>query len=125
MRLSSLISVSACTVLLLGIIVTARSQGNAAAPGPQKGQPVFEYASVRFMEERTSIVWPDGSVENVLQLNGRTKFVNTGEKYPKGSDYRMYWLTIAMNIMGQRGFELAHMQDNDVVMRRAVSVLAR
>jgi hypothetical protein len=32
----------------------------------------------------------------------------------------MYWLTIAMNIMSQRGFELAHMQDNDVVMRRVV-----
>jgi hypothetical protein len=86
MRRASIISVSVCTLLLLGVLVTARSQGNPAAPVPQKGQPVFEYASVRFMEERTSIVWPDGSVENVMQLNGRTKFVNTGEKYPRGSD---------------------------------------
>lgn len=84
------------------------------------GFPTCEYASVRFMEERTSIVWPDGKVENVLELSGKTKFDNTREKYPKGADYRMYWLTIAMNIMAKRGFELAHMADNDVVMKRQV-----
>jgi len=72
------------------------------------------------MEERTSIVWADGTVGNVVELSGRKRFENGGEKYPKGSDYRMYWLTVAMNLMAQRGYELAQMHDNDVVMRRAV-----
>jgi hypothetical protein len=69
------------------------------------------------MEERTSIVWPDGTVENVMDLVPKKKF-DGGEKYPKGSDYRMYWLTIAMNHMAQRGYDLAHMNDRDIVMVR-------
>ena len=47
-------------------------------------------------------------------------FDNEGEKYPKGSDYRVYWLTVSMNIMGKRGFQLAHMDGTDVVMKRQV-----
>jgi hypothetical protein len=43
------------------------------------------------------------------------------KKYPKGADYRMYWLTVAMNIMGKRGFELVSMSGSDVVMQREVS----
>jgi hypothetical protein len=30
----------------------------------------------------------------------------------------MYWLTIAMNHLAKNGFELAHMNDRDVVMVR-------
>jgi hypothetical protein len=76
---------------------------------------------VRFTEEKTSIVWPDGAVENVMTLSGNQKFDNGNEKYPKGADYRMYWLTVAMNIMARRGFELAHMDGPDVVMQRHVT----
>lgn len=72
------------------------------------------------MDERTSIVWPDGKVENVMELNGNSKFDNGHEKYPKGSDYRMYWLTISMNIMAKHGFEFVFMQDHDVVMKRQI-----
>lgn len=71
------------------------------------------------MEERTSIVWPDGKVENVMSLAGKPNFSNGTEKYPRNTDYRMYWLTVAMNLMAQRGFELAQMHDADVVMQRA------
>jgi hypothetical protein len=69
------------------------------------------------MGDKTSIVWPDGTVDNVMNLFGKKNFDNGSEKYPKGSDYRMYWLTIAMNIMGKKGFEFAFMQDTDVVMK--------
>lgn len=82
---------------------------------------MFEYASVRFMEEKTSIIWPDGVVENVMTLTGKKTFQNGSEKYPKGSDYRMYWLTVSLNIMGKRGFELAHMSESDVIMKRQVN----
>lgn len=108
-------------ILLLATLLKGVSQEAAQRPKDTISHPTFEYASARFMAEKTSIVWPDGSVENVLALSGKTKFDNGSEKYPKGTDYRMYWLTMAMNIMGKRGFELAHMADADVVMRRQVT----
>jgi hypothetical protein len=37
-------------------------------------QQKCEYASVRFMEERTSIVWPDGTVENVRGMAAKRQF---------------------------------------------------
>jgi hypothetical protein len=70
----------------------------------------YEYATVRFMEEQTSIVWPDGSVEKVVPTSGK--------KRPKEADYRMFWLTISMNIMGKKGFEFVYMDGPDVVMKR-------
>ena len=109
-----------CGAFLLATLFRAASQEASALSKPSGDGPVFEYASVRFMEERTSIVWPDGSVENVLVLGGKRKFDNGSEKYPKGSDYRVYWLTVSMNIMGKRGFQLAHMDGTDVVMKRQV-----
>jgi len=78
----------------------------------------YEYASVRFTEDKTCIVWPGGKTENVFELSGKAKFDGWNEHYPKGADFRMYWLTVAMNIMGKRGFELVHMEGPDVVMRR-------
>lgn len=69
------------------------------------------------MEERTCIIWPDGTVEAVMEIVPKKKFEG-GEKYPKNSDYRMYWLTMGMNVLSKQGFELAHMSDRDVVMVR-------
>src|SRR5688572_5019107 len=94
----SLVLVGAC-----GLIVLAQSGA------PELASDRFvraEYATVRFMEERTSIVWPDGTVQNVIDLAGSAKFPGTNEKYPKGSDFRMFWLTKAMNIAAQKGFKL-------------------
>lgn len=101
--------------------LNSSSQDGSPTRRPQLTGSRFEYASVRFMEERTSIVWPDGTVENVMTLAGKGKPGSPSEKFPKGSDFRMYWLTVAMNIMGQRGFELVHMHDADVVMVRQVA----
>ncbi len=117
MKKSTIVSLTVCGVLLVGTLVTVLSQETARQP-KSTASPTFEYASVRFMEEKTSIVWPDGTVENVMALTGKRKFENGNEKYPKGADYRMYWLTVAMNVMAQRGFELAHMHENDAVMKR-------
>lgn len=108
-------------ILAAGVIFNATSQETQGASKGPIGHPVIEYATVRFMQEKTSIVWPDGAVENVMAASGKQKFDNGGEKYPKGSDYRMYWLTVAMNIMGNRGFEFVYMDGPDVVMKRQVS----
>lgn len=114
--------VLACgAILAAGLIYDATSQETLGASKEAVGHPVIEYASVRFMEEKTSIVWPDGTVESVMAALGKQKFDNGSEKYPKGADYRMYWLTAAMNMMGKRGFEFVYMNGPDVVMRRQVS----
>jgi hypothetical protein len=102
--------------ILLTISIKPRAQ--EAGKGSQTAAPrSAEYASIRFMEERTSIVWPDGTVEKVMDLVPKKKF-DGGEKYPKESDYRMYWLTMGMNVAAQKGYELTHMNDRDVIMVR-------
>ena len=73
----------------------------------------YEYASVRFMEENTGIVWADGSVMKVVP--------ESGLKRPKDADYRMFWLTVSMNIMAKRGFEFVYMDGADVITRRLLS----
>lgn len=120
MKTKTITTLLVCVALLGAVLFRASSQ-ETAQPKNQAIQQSFEYASVRFMEDKTSIFWPDGSVENVMELAGKTKFQGTSEKYPKGTDYRMYWLTAAMNIMAKRGFELAHMHDHDLVMKRQVA----
>jgi hypothetical protein len=98
--------------LLVGISVFAAVQFKPSAQESRverqiSGSAVGEYATIRFMEERTSIVWPNGDVEGVQNLIPKKKFEG-GERYPKGSDFRMYWLTVAMNHLASKGFELAH-----------------
>ena len=39
-----------------------------------------------------------------MDLGLKKKFEG-GEKYPKGSDYRMFWMTITMNLMAQRSYD--------------------
>jgi hypothetical protein len=121
MNNKTIISLAIGGTLLLITLFNAVSQETSRQSNNTSANHKFEYATVRFMEEKTSIVWPDGTVENVLALSGKTKFDNGSEKYPKGSDYRLYWLTVAMNIMAKRGFELALMADHDVVMKRQIS----
>ena len=118
MKKPTIVILITCGAILALTLLTTRSQEAAGQPKVSDSRSVFEYASARFMEEKTSIVWPDGKVENVLVLNGSKKFDNGSEKYPKGADYRMYWLTIAMNIMARQGFEFVHMNERDVVMKR-------
>ena len=108
-------------VVIAGAIFKVVAQETRGSLKDAASTPVVEYASVRFMDEKTSIVWPDGTVENVMASNGKQKFDNGGEKHPKGADYRMYWLTVAMNIMGKRGFDFVYMNGPDVVMKRQVS----
>lgn len=120
MKMTTTLALSICGALLIGTLFTAVSQETTRQPKDLAASPVFEYACVRFMEEKTCIVWPDGSVENVLELVGKKKFPN-GEYYPKGADYRMYWLTAAMNLMAKKGYEFVYLNGPDLVMKRTVS----
>jgi hypothetical protein len=97
------------------LMITLKPNAQEAKSNQSAAPRIGGYATIRFMEERTSIVLPDGTVETVMDLVPKKKF-DGGEKYPKGSDYRMYWLTIAMNQLAQRGYELVQMNDKDVVM---------
>lgn len=121
MKKQTIIILITCGVVLAATLLTTHSQEATGQPRGSDSRAVFEYATARFMEEKTSIVWPDGKVESVILLNGGKKFDNGSEKYPKGADYRMYWLTVAMNIMARQGFEFVHMHDRDVVMKRRAS----
>jgi len=96
--------------VLFGIYtVCASVSADAPTPGTWTG-PVYEYASVRWMGDRTSIIWPDGTTQKVVAFGGRRR--------PEGTDERAWYLTGAMNIMAKRGFEFVHMTSDDVVMRR-------
>ena len=119
MKTPTIIALSVCGGILAAALFTASSQEAAQQRRESSARPILEYASVRFMEERTSITWPDGTVESVFELSGKPKFQG-GDRYPKGADYRMYWLTIAMNIMAKKGYEFVHMDGADVVMSRSL-----
>lgn len=121
MKWKAIILLACGALAVAGVVFNLKGQEARGVPKEVVNTPAIEYGSVRFMEENTSIVWPDGTVENVMILSGKQTFNNKGEKYPKGADYRMYWLTVAMNIMGRRGFEFVHMNGPDVIMKRQVS----
>jgi hypothetical protein len=74
--------------------------------------PVYEYATARFMGADTSIIWPDGNSDKVVGLSSKAR--------PETADTRMFYLTLAMNIMGKRGFSFVHMEGSDLVMQRVV-----
>jgi hypothetical protein len=112
-----LFSISIIVVILAIITLRPTAQEGVKPNGAPR---VAEYATVRFAEERTSIVWPDGSVEKIMELIPQKKFNNGSERYPKDADYRMYWMTMAMNHMAQRGFEIVSLNDRDLVMKRSL-----
>lgn len=72
-----------------------------------------EFASVRFDNDNTCIVWPDGSVEKVTEL--------AGKKEPGSADIRIWYLTVAMNLMAKKGFVVLYIDNRDVVMTRTDS----
>src|SRR5258708_32318709 len=74
--------------------------------------PVYEYATARFMGADTSIIWPDGNTDKVIGLSSKAR--------PETADTRMFYLTLAMNLMGKKGFTFVHMEGNDAVMMRVV-----
>ncbi len=85
------------SLLILLLLATIAAQ-HAVHSSETYSAPVYEYASVRFMGgEKTSIVWPDGEAQPLSQFNPARR--------PDGADDRMFHLTLAMNILAQRGFE--------------------
>jgi len=90
-----------------------------ARTAEQHPTQVYEYATVRFMGGgRTSFVWPDGKVEKLIDLNPA--------KRPDTADERMFYLTIAMNVLAQKGFEPATIPSlethtDDIWVRRPIS----
>jgi hypothetical protein len=90
-----------------------------AVPPEWRGKPTYEYASVRFVPGgRTIIMWPDGTTDKLGDLNTT--------KDPDNVDERLYYLTLAVNLLAQKGFEPALIPSlppdgNDVWMRRSLS----
>ena len=77
----------------------------------------YEYASVRYQGgQKTSIVWPDGRVEKISNLNNA--------KRPDTADERMFYLTIAVNLLAKQGFEFVNVpmlgNPDDIFARRAI-----
>lgn len=98
--------------LLLGVSIALVAWSADTPESPWTG-PTYEYASVRWAGDRTSIIWPDGSTQKVIAFSGR--------KRADGIDERVWYLTGAMNVMGRRGFELVHMNNDEVVMKRVAA----
>ena len=79
----------------------------------------YEYASVRFMGgERVVVVWPSGKVEPLSNL--------LSTKRPDIADQRLYYFTVALNLLSQQGFEPATVpsvepKPDDLFLRRLVS----
>jgi hypothetical protein len=83
------------TIFIAATILFLQQRGQTAESHPAQ---TYEYATVRFMGGgKTSFVWPDGKVEKLGDLSPG--------KRPDAADERMYHLTLAMNILAQRGFE--------------------
>jgi len=90
---------------LLGVkLVAAETQTSATTN---------EFASVRFDNDSTCIVWPDGSVEKVTAL--------AGKKESGSADIRIWYLTVAMNLMAKKGFVVVYIDNRDVLMSRTDS----
>lgn len=94
--------------LLIGLTLLAPLQLLQAQETESPKQ--YEYATARFMGYNTSIVWEDGTVEKIVKTSGF--------KYPSNADFRMYMLTVAMNMMAKKGYQLIVLDGSDVIMRR-------
>ena len=79
----------------------------------------YEYASVRFMGgDKVVVVWPGGKVEPLSSLHTT--------KRPDIADQRLYYFTVALNLLSQQGFEPATIpsvepKPDDLFLRRLVS----
>jgi hypothetical protein len=89
-----------------------------AGPAEQRVKQAYEYASIRFVPGgRTIIMWPDGTTDKLSDLNTT--------KDPDNLDERLYYLTLAVNLLAQKGFEPALIPSlppdaNDVWVRRSL-----
>ena len=112
MKDASLISVAAVMIAVLFFVQ------NRARTEEQRPSARYEYASVRFMGgEKAVIVWPDGKVESLATLHSA--------KRPDIADQRLYYFTIALNLLSQKGFEPAAIpsvepKPDDLFMRRRI-----
>lgn len=97
-----------CILLSIGLLVPTLSADSP--PVESLTGTVYEYASVRWGGDKTSIIWPDGTTQKVVAFGGKRR--------PDAIDERAWYLTGAINIMAKKGFELAHMGNDDVLMRR-------
>ena len=94
------------SLLLAGMTADSPTSDNWIGTG-------YEFASVHWAGDKTSIIWPDGTVLKVIAFGGKRR--------PEAVAERMWYLTGAMNIMGKRGFELVHIGNEEVVMKRVTA----
>jgi len=112
MKTTSFISLAVSIIAVL-VLLENRAQTQESHPRAR-----YEYASVRFMGgENVVVVWPDGKVEQLSKLQPT--------KRPGIADQRLYYFTIALNLLSQKGFEPAAIPSvepkaDDLFMRRLV-----
>lgn len=113
MKITPLVSVA---VIVFAAVFSVQMR---ARTEEQRPRGHYEYASVRFMGgEKVVVVWPDGKVEPLSSLHSA--------KRPDIADQRLYYFTIALNLLSQRGFEPATIpsvepKPDDLFVRRLVS----
>jgi|ERR1043165_1326609 hypothetical protein len=103
-------------IILIVALFLSFSFGSPA----KAGEKLYEYASFSSMGTKSSIVWPDGSV---LKLGDRFK-------RPDDANERMFYMTMALNVFAQNGYELYGSDttpmfmnvghENDLVFRRQI-----
>ncbi|WCJ60006.1 hypothetical protein NXS98_02440 [Fontisphaera persica] len=89
-----------------------RAAETPAKPPASQDAVRWEYAYFRFAGDQTTIVWPDGTTQRVIPFGGRRR--------PEKADERMWYITGGINILAAKGFEIAWMDEDDVIMRRRV-----
>ena len=100
-------------VSALGLLVVVLAARLFAAETKQAG--VYEYVTIRWAgRENTHIIRPGGQVEFVgLELRKAIK--------PERADDRAFYMNLAMNGLVKEGYEFAGMNNDEIVMRRALT----
>src|SRR5215475_4715701 len=112
MKTTSLISIA--VILVAAVFLTQ----NRARTEETRPRGHYEYASVRFMGgDKVVVVWPSGKVEPLSSLHTT--------KRPDIADQRLYYFTVALNLLSQQGFEPATIpsvepKPDDLFLRRPV-----
>jgi hypothetical protein len=98
-----------CLVALL--LIATLSLNNASSQDTAPRHTAYEYASVRFDGASTCIVWQDGTIDKVTAV--------VGKKTYEPADMRIWYLTVAMNIMAKKGFVALIIDNSEVIMMRS------
>jgi hypothetical protein len=96
-------------IIALGIVIAVRL---FASESKQVG--AYEYVTIRWAgRENTHVVRPGGHVEFIgMELRKTIK--------PERTDDRAFYMNLAMNGLVKEGYEFAGMNNDEIVMKRAL-----